>query len=123
MADNPITWGIVPEETFERVLLFSPHFDDAALGAAHMLGAHPDSLVVTVFGGPPAQYPDPPSEWDALGGFQSGDDVVAVRREEDAAALKVLEARPLLVGVRRPSISRAGRTSHARDDCRRARRG
>jgi LmbE family N-acetylglucosaminyl deacetylase len=95
VADNPITWGILPDGALERVLLFSPHFDDAALGAAHMLGAHPDSLVVTVFGGPPARYPDPPSEWDALGGFQAGDDVVALRREEDAAALKVLEARPL----------------------------
>ena len=90
-----MTWGILPEGTLERVLLFSPHFDDAALGAAHMLGAHPDSLVVTVFGGPPAQYPDPPSDWDALGGFRAGDDVVALRREEDAAALKVLDARPL----------------------------
>ena len=95
MADNPISWGIVPDGTFERVVLFSPHFDDAALGAAHMLCAHPDSLVVTVMGGPPAQYPDPPSEWDALGGFQAGDDVVALRREEDVAALKVLDARPL----------------------------
>ena len=90
-----MTWGVLPEGTLERVLLFSPHFDDAALGAAHMLGAHPDSLVVTVFGGPPAQYPDPPSEWDALGGFRAGDDVVALRREEDVAALKVLDARPL----------------------------
>jgi LmbE family N-acetylglucosaminyl deacetylase len=77
------------------VLLFSPHFDDAALGAAHLLGAHPDSLVVTVFGGPPPQYPDPPSEWDALGGFTTGDDVVVLRREEDVAAMKVLDARPL----------------------------
>jgi LmbE family N-acetylglucosaminyl deacetylase len=95
VADHPISWGIVPDGTFERVVLFSPHFDDAALGAAHMLCAHPDSLVVTVMGGPPAEYPDPPSDWDALGGFRAGDDVVALRREEDVAALKVLDARPL----------------------------
>jgi LmbE family N-acetylglucosaminyl deacetylase len=93
VAPNPITWGILPDTTLERVLVFSPHFDDAALGAAHMLGAHPDSLVCTVFGGPPPRYPDPPSEWDALGGFQAGDDVVALRREEDRAAMKVLDAR------------------------------
>ncbi|MEX1007632.1 MAG: PIG-L family deacetylase [Acidimicrobiia bacterium] len=95
MAPNPITWGILPERTLDRVLVFSPHFDDAALGAAHLLGAHPDSLVATVFGGPPPQYPDPPSEWDALGGFRAGDDVVALRREEDLAAMMVLDARPL----------------------------
>ncbi|HXY91160.1 MAG TPA: PIG-L family deacetylase [Acidimicrobiia bacterium] len=90
-----ITWGILPENLFERVIVFSPHFDDAALGAAHLLFAHPESTVVTVFGGRPPEYPDPPSEWDALGGFRSGDDVVAVRREEDAAAMKVLDARPV----------------------------
>ncbi len=95
MAPNPITWGILPDRALDRVVVFSPHFDDAALGAAHLLGAHPDSLVVTVFGGRPPRYPDPPSEWDALGGFRSGDDVVALRREEDQAAMKVLDARPL----------------------------
>jgi LmbE family N-acetylglucosaminyl deacetylase len=33
-----------------------------------------------------------PSEWDALGGFKTGDDVVAVRRQEDLAAMEVLES-------------------------------
>jgi LmbE family N-acetylglucosaminyl deacetylase len=32
------------------------------------------------------------SEWDALGGFQLGDDVVALRRDEDRAALGVVGA-------------------------------
>ncbi len=95
MADNPITWGILPDGALERVLLFSPHFDDAALGAAHMLVRTRTPSSSPCSAAPPAQYPDPPSEWDALGGFQAGDDVVALRREEDAAALKVLEARPL----------------------------
>ena len=95
MADDPITWGVLPEGLLERVLVCSPHFDDAALGAAHLLFAHPGSVVVTVFGGPPDEYPDPPSEWDALGGFQAGDDVVALRRDEDDAAMKVLDARPV----------------------------
>jgi LmbE family N-acetylglucosaminyl deacetylase len=90
-----ITWGILADGLLERVVLFSPHFDDAALGAAHLLFAHPDSVVVTVNGGRPARYPDPPTEWDALGGFRAGDDVVALRREEDAAAMKVLDARPV----------------------------
>ncbi len=92
MADHGITWGVLPPDTFDRVLVVSPHFDDAAMGAGHLLLAHPGSTVVTVFAGPPARYPDQPTEWDALGGFAAGDDVVAVRREEDLAALSVLGA-------------------------------
>jgi LmbE family N-acetylglucosaminyl deacetylase len=90
-----ITWGVLPEGCLERVLVCSPHFDDAALGAAYALFAHPGSTVVTAFGGPPARYPDPPTEWDALGGFRAGDDVVALRREEDRAAMSVLGATPV----------------------------
>ncbi len=89
-----VTWGLVPEAQLERVVVCSPHFDDAALGAAYLLLAHPGATVVTVFGGRPAAYPDPPSEWDALGGFRTGDDVVALRREEDRAAMEVLGAQP-----------------------------
>ena len=62
------------------------------MGAGHLLGSYADTTVVTVLGGPPPAYPDPPSDWDALGGFVAGDDVVAVRREEDAAAMAVLES-------------------------------
>jgi len=90
-----ITWGILPEGCMDRVVVCSPHFDDAALGAAHLLNANTGSTVITLFGGPPARYPDPPTEWDALGGFRSGDDVVAVRREEDRAAMDVLDAEPV----------------------------
>ena len=98
MAADPqptITWGVLPEGVLDRVLVCSPHFDDAAMGAGHLLCAHEGSTVVTVFGGPPARYPDPPTEWDALGGFQTGDDVVALRREEDREALAVLDADPV----------------------------
>jgi LmbE family N-acetylglucosaminyl deacetylase len=92
MTDLGLTWGVLPADTFERVLVFSPHFDDAAMGAGHLLLAHPGATVCTVFAGPPDRYPDEPTEWDALGGFQPGDDVVAMRREEDLAALAVLGA-------------------------------
>ena len=90
MADHGLTWGVLPPDTFERVLVFSPHFDDAAMGAGHLLLAHPGATVCTVFAGPPDRYPDEPTEWDALGGFHAGDDVVAIRRDEDLAALEVL---------------------------------
>jgi len=92
---STITWGILPDGCLDRVLVCSPHFDDAALGAAYLLMARPGSTVVTVCGGPPAQYPDPPTEWDALGGFVAGDDVVALRRDEDRAAMAVLGADPV----------------------------
>jgi LmbE family N-acetylglucosaminyl deacetylase len=86
------TWGEVSPEAFERIVVLSPHFDDAAMGAGHLLGSYPDTTVVTVLAGRPPAYPDVPSEWDALGGFTAGDDVVAVRREEDLAAMEVLES-------------------------------
>jgi LmbE family N-acetylglucosaminyl deacetylase len=86
------TWGEVDPAAFERIVVLSPHFDDAAMGAGHLLGSYADTTVVTVLGGPPPAYPDPPSDWDALGGFKAGDDVVAVRRTEDVAAMKVLES-------------------------------
>ncbi len=86
------TWGEVDPAAFARIVVLSPHFDDAAMGAGHLLGSYADTTVVTVLGGPPPAYPDPPSDWDALGGFKAGDDVVAMRREEDAAAMEVLES-------------------------------
>jgi LmbE family N-acetylglucosaminyl deacetylase len=95
MADQTVlSWGVLPDGCLDRIMVCSPHFDDAALGAAYLLLAHPGSIVVTVHGGRPAVYPETPTEWDALGGFRSGDDVVALRREEDRAAMDVLGAIP-----------------------------
>ncbi len=95
MADHELTWGVLPPATFDRVLVFSPHFDDAAMGAGHLLLAHPGSTVCTVFAGFPDHSPAEVTEWDALGGFETGDDVVAARRQEDLAALEVLGAHHL----------------------------
>ncbi len=88
-------WGALEAGDLDSVVVVSPHFDDAALGAAHLLVSHPGATVVTVLGGRPPAYPDPVSEWDALGGFTVGDDVVAIRREEDRAAMGVVGARPV----------------------------
>lgn len=86
------TWGVVTDDELRSIVVVSPHFDDAVMGAGQVLEAHPHSTVITVFGGPPERYPDPPTDWDARGGFVAGDDVVAMRREEDRAALAVLKA-------------------------------
>jgi LmbE family N-acetylglucosaminyl deacetylase len=88
-------WGQLHDGALDRVMVVSPHFDDAALGTAHLLCSYPGSTVVTVCAGRPPAYPDPPSDWDALGGFRAGDDVVAIRREEDRAAMRVLDADPV----------------------------
>jgi LmbE family N-acetylglucosaminyl deacetylase len=97
MDHEPVTWGQVDAATLRRIVVLSPHFDDAAMGAGQMLIRHAEAMtaVITVLGGRPPSYPDPPSPWDALGGFRSGDDVVAVRRQEDRAAMEVLDAEPV----------------------------
>ena len=89
------TWGKLEPGTLERIVVVSPHFDDAALGAAHLLLTYSGSTVITVLGGWPPAYPDEPTAWDAAGGFKAGDDVVAVRRQEDVAAMEVLGATPV----------------------------
>ena len=93
MADlDKSLWGVVDPSVLERVAVVSPHFDDAALGAAHLLGSYPGSTVITVMAGRPPSYPEDATDWDACGGFVAGDDVVATRREEDLAALQTLAA-------------------------------
>jgi LmbE family N-acetylglucosaminyl deacetylase len=92
------SWGQVDPAELVSIVVVSPHFDDAALGAAHVLTRHADvarTTVITVLGGWPPSYPQTPTDWDAAGGFRPGDDVVAVRREEDRAAMAVLGATPV----------------------------
>ena len=95
MAAGDVTWGLDDPGVLDRIVVVSPHFDDAVLGAAHLLDSHPGSTVITVFGGRPPAYPDEPTAWDAAGGFQAGDDVVALRRDEDRKAMALLGATPV----------------------------
>src|SRR6478735_10417243 len=88
-------WGLVPEAVLERIVVVSPHLDDAVLGCGRLLAAHPNATVITVYAGAPPAYPDPPTDWDALCGFESGDDVLARRRDEDRLALAVLDSTPV----------------------------
>ena len=75
------------------LVVVSPHLDDAVLSCGDLLARHPGSTVITVFAGQPATYPAL-TRWDASAGFVEGDDVVALRRREDALALSLLDARP-----------------------------
>jgi LmbE family N-acetylglucosaminyl deacetylase len=77
-----------------RLLVVSPHCDDAVFACGQLLEAHPGSIVVTVCAGrPPAGASL--TEWDEAAGFQSGDDVMGIRRREDRAALTLLAAHPI----------------------------
>jgi len=76
-----------------RVLVISPHVDDAVLGCADLLARNPGALVVTVFAGTPGET-QPLTDWDRLCGFDTTAEAVRLRREEDALALFLLEAMP-----------------------------
>jgi LmbE family N-acetylglucosaminyl deacetylase len=88
-------WGVLDPGVLERIVVVSPHFDDAALGTAHLLGTYPGSTVITVLGGQPPAYPDHVTPWDEAGGFVTGDDVVSARREEDRQAMAYTNATPV----------------------------
>ncbi len=88
-------WGLPAPHELDRVVIVSPHLDDAVLGCARLMSAHPGATVVTVFAGNPPDYPDPMRLWDVQSGFAPGDDVMAARRAEDHEALAVLGATPV----------------------------
>jgi LmbE family N-acetylglucosaminyl deacetylase len=88
-------WGLVDPSELERVVIVSPHLDDAVLGCSYLLAAHPGITVVTAFAGRPPEYPTPMERWDALCGFVEGDEVHVARRAEDLAALAIFDARPV----------------------------
>ena len=77
----------------KRLLVVSPHCDDGVFACGGLLEEHPGSIVVTICAGRPAT--DKLTEWDEAGGFQAGDDVIGIRREEDRAALGLLRAQPV----------------------------
>ncbi|MFA5885692.1 MAG: PIG-L family deacetylase [Acidimicrobiia bacterium] len=103
MADAPVNdmrdWGLPAEGELDRIVVISPHLDDAVLGCAHLIAAHPGTTVISIFTGRPEAYPDPLERWDALCGFVPGDDVLEARRAEDAAALATLDAAPVWLGL------------------------
>lgn len=87
-------WGLTTAGELERVVIVSPHLDDAVLGCGRFMARHPGVTVITVYAGGPAGYPDPMTHWDTIAGFTPGDDVLAIRRAEDARALGELGAVP-----------------------------
>ncbi len=87
-------WGLPHDGELDRVVVVSPHLDDAVLSCARFMAVHPGSHVITVFAGNPPAYPDPMRLWDVQSGFEPGEDVMETRRNEDRHALGLLDATP-----------------------------
>jgi LmbE family N-acetylglucosaminyl deacetylase len=85
-------WGLPSPDELARVVIVSPHLDDAVLSCGGFMAVHPGVTVVSVFAGNPPAYPEPMRLWDVQSGFGPGDDVMEARRSEDRAALEVLGA-------------------------------
>jgi LmbE family N-acetylglucosaminyl deacetylase len=80
--------------TMGQVVAVSPHMDDAVLSCSGLIAGARAAAVITVFAGFPAPH-TAVTEWDRESGFADGDDVVAIRRAEDRAALARLGAKPV----------------------------
>jgi LmbE family N-acetylglucosaminyl deacetylase len=80
-----------------RLLIVSPHFDDAVLSCTSLVARHHHTTVATVF--TEGSSTGPVSSWDERCGFSSAGEASARRREEDASALRILGARPVALGL------------------------
>jgi LmbE family N-acetylglucosaminyl deacetylase len=90
-----------------RRLFVSPHLDDAVFACGQWIASSRDPAVVTICAGrPPAGAPM--TTWDAECGFLDGDDVMALRRNEDRAALDVLGAKPIWLDFRDDQYAEPG---------------
>ena len=80
------------ESLEDRVVVVSPHLDDAAisLGAAIAFAAR-HGAVLTIFAGDP-ESEAPAGGWDKRGGFGTEGDAARARREEDSMAFALLGA-------------------------------
>lgn len=75
-----------------KILLVSPHFDDAVLGAGQMMAERPDTEVVTVFGGFPEGADKLITDYDKKCGFSNALEAITWRRRENDAATAILKA-------------------------------
>jgi LmbE family N-acetylglucosaminyl deacetylase len=89
-----VTAGLSDLDQRGRLLVISPHYDDAVFSCEALLTFVRDVRVLTVFGGD-APHGAPLAVWDAQCGFGSETDVMACRRAEDARAMRAVNAEPI----------------------------
>ena len=75
-----------------KILVISPHFDDAVLSVGQFMANRPDAEVVTVFGGFPLTPKNIHSSYDEKCGFENALDAINSRRRENDEALALLQA-------------------------------
>lgn len=83
-----------PRAGGHKPVLICPHLDDAVLSCGRYLAATPGVTVITIFAGGPPKSAEI-TKWDSECGFRPGDDVMAMRRQEDFKALARLDATPV----------------------------
>ncbi|WP_250528530.1 PIG-L family deacetylase [Caballeronia sp. GAWG2-1] len=83
-------------EMRSRVLLVSPHLDDAVFGCGALLAASDETIVCNVFTGSPEE--DLTTDWDLHCGFSSAHEAMRSRIDEDERALGLLSARSVNLG-------------------------
>jgi len=81
-----------------KILVISPHFDDAVLSAGHHMAGRPDSEVVTVFGGVPKGANRIHTPYDEKCGFSNAEDAVSSRKHENNLATAMLRATHIDLG-------------------------
>lgn len=79
----------------KKILLISPHFDDAVLSAGQFMADRPDADVVTVFAGVPITPDNVKTPYDEKCGFDNARDAVGARTRENDNALALLDATPI----------------------------
>lgn len=77
----------------QRLLIVSPHLDDAILSCGLLLAAHPGAVVCTVFTASPEHNMS--TDWDLQSGFNDAFEAMKARKTEDLEALETLHARPV----------------------------
>jgi LmbE family N-acetylglucosaminyl deacetylase len=92
-GQDGIVWGRRTLRPGSRLLVISPHLDDAVLSCGALLAAHHDALVVTIFAGTPRDA-RMCTEFDSRSGFRDAAHAMAARRREDARALAAVDATP-----------------------------
>ncbi|WP_025599979.1 PIG-L deacetylase family protein [Burkholderia sp. WSM2230] len=80
-------------QSHARLLVVSPHLDDAVLSCGLLLIASPSAIVCTVFTAPPRENMS--TDWDRQSGFKDAFEAMQARKREDALALQMLGAQPV----------------------------